>query len=155
NPLTSISTILQVLGRRDHDGYTREKLGLVGEQLTRIQGILRELVNFSRPASTERTRLDFREVVAEALGIAKYYKGMKSRAITVSIPPDLPPIVGVRGQLGSVFLNLILNAIDATSRGGHIEIGAAVDAEHLRSWVRDDGPGIAPEHRDLLFQPYF
>jgi two-component system, NtrC family, sensor kinase len=155
NPLTSISTILQVLGRREHDAYTRAKLGLVGEQLTRIQGILRELVNFSRPASTERTRLDLADVIAEALGIAKYYKGMKSRAITVNIPTDLPPVVGVRGQLVSVFLNLILNAIDATSKGGRIEIGASAEAGALRAWVRDDGPGIAPEHRDRLFQPYF
>jgi signal transduction histidine kinase len=155
NPLTSISTILQVLGRRDHDAYTREKLSLVGEQLTRIQGILRELVNFSRPASTERTRLDLADVVAEALGIAKYYKGMKSRRIAVNVPSDLPRIVGVRGQLVSVFLNLILNAIDATSKGGQIEIGASAEVEGLQAWVRDDGPGIAPEHRDRLFQPYF
>jgi signal transduction histidine kinase len=155
NPLTSISTILQVLGRREHDAYTREKLSLVGEQLTRIQGILRELVNFSRPASTERTRLDLADVVAEALGIAKYYKGMKSRVISVSIPNDLPPLVGVRGQLVSVFLNLILNAIDATTKGGHIEIGASSEAGAVSAWVRDDGPGIAPEHRDCLFQPYF
>jgi len=155
NPLTSISTILQVLGRRDHDAYTREKLSLVGEQLTRIQGILRELVNFSRPASTERTRLDLADVVAEALGIAKYYKGMKRRRIAVNVPSDLPRIVGVRGQLVSVFLNLILNAIDATSKGGQIEIGASAEVEGLQAWVRDDGPGIAPEHRDRLFQPYF
>jgi two-component system, NtrC family, sensor kinase len=155
NPLTSISTILQVLGRREHDDYTREKLSLVGEQLTRIQGILRELVNFSRPASTERTRLDLADVVAEAIGIAKYYKGMKSRAITVCIPPDLPPTVGVRGQLVSVFLNLILNAIDATSKGGRIEIGASAEAGVLQAWVRDDGHGISAEHRGRLFQPYF
>src|SRR5207248_4952964 len=57
NPLTSISTIVQVLGRHDQDHYTREKLELVADQLRRIQGILRELVNFSRPASTERERL--------------------------------------------------------------------------------------------------
>lgn len=155
NPLASISTILQVLGRREHEAYTREKLSLVGEQLTRIQGILRELVNFSRPASTERTRLDLADVVAEALGIAKYYKGMKRRAITVTVPTDLPPIVGVRGQMVSVFLNLILNAIDATSKGGRIEIGADLEAAIVQAWVRDDGPGIAPEHRDRLFQPYF
>src|SRR5262249_19095104 len=105
--------------------------------------------------SSERTCLDLADVVAEALGIAKYYKGMKSRAITVTVSPDLPPIIGVRGQLVSVFLNLILNAIDATSKGGQIEIGACVEAGALRTWARDDGPGTAAEHRDRLFQPYF
>src|SRR5207249_3986801 len=67
NPLTSISTIVQVLGRHDQDNYTREKLELVADQLRRIQGILRELVNFSRPASTERERLSLAGVLDEAL----------------------------------------------------------------------------------------
>src|SRR5204862_5263066 len=55
NPLTSISSLVQMLERRDCDDYTRERLALVSEQLQRIQKILRELVTFSRPASSERT----------------------------------------------------------------------------------------------------
>ncbi len=155
NPLTSISSIVQVLGRRDLDDYTRTKLALVGDQLRRIQGIVRELVNFSRPASTERTKLSLPDLLDEAMGIAKYYKGGKNRALALAIPSDLPPLVGVRGQLVSVFLNLILNAIDATGRGGEIVLGAAAEAGFLKVWVRDGGAGIAPEHRERLFQPYF
>jgi signal transduction histidine kinase len=94
-------------------------------------------------------------VLDEALGIAKYYKGVKSRAIRVEVPAGLPPLVAVRGQLVSVFLNLILNAIDATAKGGHITLGAAAESGGLRVWVRDDGAGIAPELRERLFQPYF
>src|SRR5204863_8261797 len=56
NPLMSISSLVQMLQRRDCDGYTREKLSLVNGQLQRIQGTLRELVNFSRPTTTDRTR---------------------------------------------------------------------------------------------------
>src|SRR3989442_1017935 len=57
NPLTSISSIVQMLQRRDQDEYTRAKLALVSGQLQRIQNTLRELVNFSRPVSTVRTRV--------------------------------------------------------------------------------------------------
>jgi signal transduction histidine kinase len=153
NPLTSISSIVQMLRRRDLDSYTREKLELVGEQLQRIQGIVRELVNFSRPASTERARLEVAEIVTEALGIAKYYKGMKSRSIAIELPSDLPSLIGVRGQLVSVFLNLILNAIDATDKGGRIEITAAAEGASLRIAVHDDGAGIPPERQATLFQP--
>ena len=56
NPLTSISSLVQMLQRRDATTYTLEKLGLVNGQLQRIQTTLRELIKFSRPASTERTR---------------------------------------------------------------------------------------------------
>jgi signal transduction histidine kinase len=155
NPLASISTVVQVLGRRDHDDYTRAKLELVDDQLRRIQGILRELINFSRPASTERTKLSLADVLAEALDIAKYYKGVKSRSVAVDVPTDLPPLVGVRGQLVSVFLNLVLNAIDATAKGGRIALEAAGEAGGVRVRVHDDGAGIAPAHQARLFQPYF
>jgi signal transduction histidine kinase len=155
NPLTSVSAIVQMLRRRDADAYTREKLQLVAGQLERIQGIVRELINFSRPASGEPARLDIAEVVNEALGIAKYYKGIKSRTVAIDIPDDLPAVIGVRGQLVSVFLNLILNAIDATNQGGKIEISAVAQDNCLQIRVIDDGAGIAPEHQSRLFQPFF
>jgi signal transduction histidine kinase len=155
NPLTSISSLVQMLQRRDCDDYTRERLALVNGQLQRIQTTLRELVNFSRPASTERVRVALSDVIGEALNIAKYYKGANRRHVTADIPPDLPPLHGVRDQLVQVFLNLVLNAVDATAKGGKVELRAAPHDGEVRVEVRDDGPGIAPEHAGRLFQPYF
>jgi signal transduction histidine kinase len=175
NPLTSISTVVQMLERRDPDAYTREKLGQVSGQLVRIQAILRELVTFGRPASDQRGRVAIRDVVDEALGIAKYYKGGKNRQITAAVPDGLPPLVGVRDQLVQVVFNLVLNAIDATGKGGRIDIEARIaelgtaseeDGSELRAprsalracvvlTVRDDGAGIADAVRDRLFRPYF
>jgi signal transduction histidine kinase len=155
NPLTSISTLVQLLQQRDCDDYTREKLSLALGQLQRIQNILRELINFSRPASTERMRVDLREILDEALNIAKYYKRRKGRTIASRLPPLLPPLLAVRDQLVQAVLNLVLNAIDATDRDGHIELSAEqVDGELIVA-VRDDGPGIAAEHMGRMFQPYF
>ena len=155
NPLTSISTLVQMLERRDPDEYTRERLGLVTAQLTRIQAILRELVTFSRPASDTRGRVYLREIVDEALGIAKYYKGVKNRHVRAEVPADLPPVVGVRDQLVQVFFNLVLNAIDATGKGGTVLIAASVEGGRLVATVTDDGHGIDPKHRERLFRPYF
>ncbi len=155
NPLTSISTLVQILQRRDLDAYTREKLGLVSGQLDRIQTTLRELVNFSRPASTARSRVSLADVLAEAINIAKYYKRRQGRVIETQLPDDLPAIVGVRDQLVQVFLNLILNAIDATAVGGRIVLIGTSSDTSVRIRVQDDGQGIAAEHRAKLFQPYF
>ena len=63
--------------------------------------------------------------------------------------------MGVRDQLVQVFLNLILNAVDATARGGRIDLRAERGADAVAVTVHDDGPGIAPEHAPRLFQPYF
>ncbi|HKB00695.1 MAG TPA: ATP-binding protein [Gemmataceae bacterium] len=155
NPLTSISTIVQVLERRNPDDYTRDKLALVGGQLARIQGIVRELTTFSRPASLERSRFTLREIVDEALNIAKYYKGTKTRTITADVPTDLPVLFGVRDQLVQVVFNLVLNAIDATQKGGLIAVTAARADGGVEVAVRDDGTGIDPTHHRQIFQPYF
>lgn len=155
NPLAGISAVVQMLDRREQDGYTREKLGLVHTQLARIQSILRELVQFSRPASAESGRVDVAEVVGEALGIAKYYRGGKNRTITASVPPHLPPLVGVRDQFVQVVFNLLLNAIDATGKGGRIAVTAATDGGTLTLSVSDDGAGIPADVLPRLFRPYF
>lgn len=155
NPLTGISSLVQMLRRRDLDGYTREKLELVGDQLQRIQGIVRELVTFSRPASSAQERLAIGDIIDDALSIAKYYKGTKQRRLVVHAAPDLPPVPGVRGELVSVLLNLVLNAVDATEKGGRIEIAAETSDEAVRMRVSDDGVGIDAEQMDRLFQPYF
>jgi signal transduction histidine kinase len=155
NPLTSISSLVQMLQRRDQDQYSQDKLALVSDQLRRIQGTLRELVNFSRPASKERTRVALGEILEEALNIAKYYKRTKQRVLVLEVPPELPLLYGVRDQLVQVFLNLVLNAVDATEKGGRIELRAERRADGVLVTVRDDGAGIAPENAARLFQPYF
>jgi signal transduction histidine kinase len=155
NPLTSISSLVQMLQRHNADAYTADRLALVSGQLQRIQTTLRELVTFSRPASSERTRFALADVLDEALNIAKYYKRTKGRLVERHVPPDLPPLCGVRDQLVQVFLNLVLNAVDATGKGGRIDLRAERAGDGVAVTVRDDGAGIAPEHADRLFQPYF
>jgi signal transduction histidine kinase len=155
NPLTSISSLVQMLQRRNTDDYTRDKLALVSGQLQRIQTTLRELVTFSRPASKERTRVALADILEEALSIAKYYKRTKGRVIVPEVPPDLPCLNGVRDQLVQVFLNLVLNAIDAAGKGGRITLAVDRRGEVVEVAVRDDGPGVAPENEGRLFHPYF
>jgi signal transduction histidine kinase len=155
NPLTSISSLVQILQRREQDPYTLTKLGLVSGQLQRIRTTLRELVEFSRPASTERTRVGLGDVLDEALNIAKYYKRSRGRIASPPLPPDLPPLVGVRDQLVQVFLNLILNALDATPRDGRVELAVARLPGGVEVAVSDDGSGVADADAPRLFQPYF
>jgi signal transduction histidine kinase len=155
NPLTSISSIVQILQRREADPYTLNKLGLVSGQLARIQNTLRELIEFSRPASHTRTRVALGDILGEALNIAKYYKRTRGRIRAPELPADLPPLVGVRDQLVQVFLNLVLNAIDAVDRDGRIELAVARDGGAVEVRVQDNGHGVSPEDVGRLFQPYF
>ncbi len=155
NPLAALSSLLQMLRRRDPDAYTAEKLDLADRQLSRIQRTIRELVDFSRPASTAIGRVRLSEAVDDALGIAKYYQRTKDRAITVDIPEGLPPVFAPRDHVVQVVLNLVLNAVDATGRGGEIRVAGHIDGNAVVLSVEDDGRGIDPADFDRVFQPYF
>ena len=155
NPLAAISSLVQMLNRKHTDDYTRERLQMVDDQLRRIQRTLRELVDFSRPANTERSLCNIHEVIDVALNIAKYYKRKKGKKILTRYEADLPRLRVVRDQLVQVFLNLILNAMDATEEGGVIEISTRLENGWICAAVRDDGHGIAEADRQTIFQPYF
>ncbi len=155
NPLAAISSLVQLLNRRHTDDKTRERLSMVDDQLRRIQRTLRELVDFSRPATKAEILADIHGVIDAALNIAKYYKRRKGKRIITTYARGIPAIRVVRDQLTQVVLNLILNAMDATPEGGSIELHTSLVGGWLRIAVRDSGPGIATENRDRIFQPYF
>jgi signal transduction histidine kinase len=155
NPLAALSSLVQMLQRRDPDAYTAAKLDLAAAQLGRIRRTIRELVDFSRPASTAVSRFRLSEVVDEALGIAKYYPNTRQRAISTDLEADLPLVRGVRDHLTQVVLNLVLNAVDATGGGGQIQLEGRSQGDRVLLSVADDGRGIALADRCRLFQPFF
>jgi two-component system, NtrC family, sensor kinase len=155
NPLAAISSLVQILKRKANDEDTHERYEMIGDQLRRIQRTLRELVDFSRPTTTQAALSDIHEIVESALNIAKYYKRRKGKRIVTRYAAQLPPMRLVRDQLIQVFLNLILNAMDATPEGGTIEISTSLENGWVRISIRDDGHGIQESDRDQLFDPYF
>lgn len=155
NPLTAISGLIQMLQRRTQDTYTDEKLSLVRGEMDRIQTILRELTNFSRPAATDRIWVDISQVVQSALHIVKYYKRTRGKTIKTDIPANLPRIRGVPDQLTQAILNLVINAIDATEKGGIILLHVSLHDDGIVLAVQDDGLPIPKEQEERLFQAYF
>jgi signal transduction histidine kinase len=155
NPLTSISSLVQLAQRRAQEPYVQEKLTLVGGQLDRISGTLRELVTFSRPTSDEKVWTDLAGVAREALSIAKYYKSIRGKSVTLDFPEELPHLHVSRDQLTQAVLNLVLNAIDATATGGQVMVRGRRTDEAIVVEVQDDGCGIAAADVAKLFQPYY
>ena len=155
NPLAAISSLVQILKRKSDDLDTIERYQMIGDQLRRIQGTLRELVDFSRPANTQASLCDVRNTVEDALSIAKYYKRRKGKSIVTRYAEGLPTVRVVHDQLVQVFLNLILNAMDATPEGGTIEISTSLESGWLRINVRDTGHGILEANRNSIFEPYY
>jgi len=160
NPLASISSIVQMLHRRNEDEHTRNRLEMVDGQLNRIQRILRELVGFSRPTSQQVAPVDVHSAINNALNIAKYYKRWKGKKVNSEFDSGMKAIRTIYDQLVQVVLNLVLNALDATEEGASItvtthynkpETGPANVAIH----IADQGHGISPEDQKQIFEPYY
>lgn len=156
NPLTSISSIVQVLLRTVDDPFARDKLGLVQSQVHRITKIIRDLVDFSRPSNYQLQPTDVVQNIKEAVEIVKISRKAKDASFTLHIPHNVPLLMLVPDQISQVFINLLLNAVDALDgKKGCVEVDVKMDDEYLRAAIVDNGAGIDEEHMPKIFEPFF
>ncbi len=157
NPLASIQAICENLARKSSEPQTTEKCQRIREQVRRITSIVGQLVNFARPGPATWQLVDVNETIESSLGIAKLSRTAKSLEITADLASDLPPIMAISDQLAQVFLNLFLNAIDASTEAGCKIVIASrtLSEERIGISICDSGHGIAPDDMPKLFTPFF
>ncbi len=155
NPLTAISSVVQMLQRKSKDGKFSEQMQLVNENISRISKTVRELVDFSRPVKSERRTIQINDLIQKALGILKYDNRAKDLKIVTTLDSELPAITMIEDQLLQVFINLILNAFDAMESGGRLTITSASAGQFVVISIQDTGSGIPPELKGKVFEPFF
>lgn len=155
NPLTSISSIVQLMQRKSKDDFMNEQLAQVKENIDRISKIVRELVDFSRPPGYERMLIQITDVIKTALGIVKYDKRVKKVEFKTSFDPEIPPLSIVSDQLLQVFVNILFNALDAMDGNGIITVRTSHDEDHVYIEISDNGHGMTPGILDKIFDPFF
>jgi PAS domain S-box-containing protein len=156
NPLTSISSLVQIIQMTTNDNFAKEKLELVKNQINRIAKTIRELVDFSRPSNYEVKLTDLNKVIQDAVNIVRY--GKKSRDINfiLELDNELPWITLVQDQIIQVFINLLLNAVDAMEgKPGEIKILSKLKKQNIQVMIVDKGKGIPDEIRNKIFEPFF
>lgn len=156
NPLASISSIVQVLQRTVQDDFAKDKLGLVESQVHRITKIIRDLVDFSRPSNYQVVPTDIVKNLTEAVEIVKMGKKGKDVTFLTHVRMQIPMLFLVPDQLSQVFINILLNAVDALQgKKGTIVSEIWRDEEFVRITISDDGRGIQPDHMSKIFEPFF
>jgi PAS domain S-box-containing protein len=155
NPLTSISALVQLLQRKTEDEFTSEQLATIKENIERITKIVRELVDFSRPPSHEKMLININDIVRTALGIVKYDKRVKKVDFIQRLDHNIPKINTVPDQLLQVFVNILINALDATSGDGIIKVDSKLEGEFVSVVFSDDGHGMDSETLEQIFDPFF
>jgi signal transduction histidine kinase len=156
NPLTSISSMAQVIKRKTTDEKITDYANNILKNIERISRIVRELVDFSKPSPHKEVEADINEIVNSAVSIIKYDRRSKKINFDLNLQPDLPKTVLVPDHLLQVFLNILINAVDA-SEGQETEIRVHTSsADHrIRIDITDQGCGIAAENIQRIFEPFF
>ena len=158
NPLGAVRGYADLARQRvpaDAHPDLADSIARIGSAADRIDRILRELLEFARPAPPVTTPIDLRAVVDAALSLARVQPRFKRVEVVVDVAPGVPPVVADEHHLAQVFLNLFLNAGDATDGTGHVAVEARRERHEVIVIVEDDGPGIAPEHLPHVFDPFF
>ena len=155
-PLAVISTYAQMLAKQvAEDSQKSLILDKIAKQTFRASEIVNSLLNFSRTSTTSFGDVNLNKVVQETLSLLEHQLQKSGVEVRTELTADLPPIHGNAGKLQQVFLNLFLNARDAMSSGGILEIRTWIEGQRVRVEVADTGHGIAPEHLHRIYDPFF
>lgn len=136
---------------------SRDFLQRMHKETERVNRILRDLLQFARPAAEDRVAFEPGSVEAavyDTVTLVTPQQSMKNVELALDVHPDLPNVALSREQLVQVVLNLVLNAADACGAGGRVTLRASAHGRGVVLEVEDNGPGVAPEVRAELFEPF-
>ncbi|HTS10133.1 MAG TPA: ATP-binding protein [Candidatus Eisenbacteria bacterium] len=154
-PLAVISSYTQMLTKQlQGDPQKSGLLDKITRQTFRASEIVNNLLNFSRTSGTEFTNVDINKVITDTLALLEHQFKTAKVEVVSDLTPGISPIEGNAGRLQQVFLNLFLNAKDAMVGGGKLKV-ATSNGDLVSVRVSDTGSGIAPEHIQRIYDPFF
>jgi len=154
-PLAVISSYAQMLSKQLQGDENRSALlEKITKQTFRASEIVNNLLNFSRTSGTEFGEVDLNKVIRETLNLLEHQFKTARVKVQDEMCEKLPTIQGNTGKLQQVFLNLFLNAKDAMPEGGTLQVRTA-NGDGVNVTVSDTGSGIAQEHIDRIYDPFF
>ncbi|HHS98418.1 MAG TPA: response regulator [Chloroflexi bacterium] len=158
NPLQAIHNSLHLCTNPALPEERRQEyLAMAQKEVRRLIEIVRRMLDFYRPSAGERVPVDVNRVVEDALAIAGKRLQQGEIRLHTRLATGLPPIPGVPDQLTQVFLNIVINAIEAMPEGGDLHVGTLLseDGEWVLTAFRDTGPGLTAEQIAHIFEPFY
>jgi signal transduction histidine kinase len=156
--LTRIERMLLEAEETSLSDRLRRDLGTLAAHAQRIAGVVQKLLAYSRPGSTEFTALDINAVIQQSIPLIEHRLEACHLTLNLNLLRHLPKIYGSANRLEEVFVNLLSNAIDASSPGGQIYVVSTISGgrqKEIQVFVSDAGEGIPQENIDKVFEPFF
>lgn len=161
NPLTSLKMRLFSIRKNVADGHpVDENFRVVSDEITRLESIIRNFLEFSRPPELNLRSHDVSTLIDKALELVGHRLVERDVRLARAYEKSLPCVVADADQMKQVFINLIGNAAEAVEEGGEVRILTALERDGGRRpmvvvRVQDDGIGVAEDIRDRIIEPFF
>jgi signal transduction histidine kinase len=159
NPLGSIKTILQVqMESPQLPESLRGETQIVLDEIGRLSSKLNQLLRFSRPAvrgGSVEGSCDAAVVIEEVAGVLRHEAERRGVALELWLSTNGAKAAAAADAVSDIVSNLVVNALEATPRGGCVQVGAVADNGFCVLSVEDNGAGISPDAREKLLQPFF
>lgn len=157
NPLAGIKGAIEII--RDslkEENQHRLILGEVLAEVARIDRIVMSLLSYAKPKKADFVRIDLGSLLQDVISFLQNLADSKRISLQLVVPPDLPLLTADENDFKQLFMNLILNSIEALQEGGKVEM--RIELLHdgrLSMMLSDNGPGIPSENLNMIFRPFF
>ncbi len=165
NPMTSVAGYAEALQRRFRDdpalaGDQRllefpKYLDIIVREVYRCKGIIDSLLSFSRKSEGTFGRVDLNSIIGEVLELVRHKERDMKIRLQENLAASLPAVYGDASSLRQVFLNLIMNSLQAVEEAGIVRVETDYDGIDVVARVSDNGCGIATEMLDQIWNPFF
>jgi PAS domain S-box-containing protein len=163
NPIAAIAgaaaEFKQTFGGVGKDDNVNRNIELIDEQITRLGKITLEIADFASPKPRERELLDLNELLRSTARLLTYDKRFSSIWVDLELDKNLPAIVGVADQLTQVFMNLLLNAMDACSAkesgANCLVLKTKFDGDRVQVCVQDFGTGMSKQTLEHVMEMFY
>lgn len=160
NPLTAIKMWLYSLRRNvQQDNDTQQKFGIIAEEIGRLESIVRNFLEFSKPQKLQVEPISVERILDKTVELLWHRFEAQSINVERNDAGNLPQVLADAEQLQQVFLNLLNNSVDAMPNGGKVRITCSRSHHGGRAMVTvrlaDSGPGIPQEVKERIFEPFF
>ena len=156
NPLTGISSIVQLVKRRKKDdAFVVEQLNLVHQEIDRLARLSRQLVDLARPENPSPSIFNLQTCIEKAYHIASLDRRLKKRTIILKLGDQSYLVEANEDAVIQIVMNLLFNAADATEDKGVIVLSISSNNNFVEIEIKDDGIGIPEDSQRKIFDPFF
>jgi PAS domain S-box-containing protein len=159
NPLSAVKMNLQILKKNPQlEGNDQRRIDISVREVIRLEGILEELLDFAKPLQLKTGRCHINTLLSAALELLEMKFQQERVSVVTHFERKLPAIAGDGEKLGQAFINVLLNALEASAPGTTIEISSTIDGageNGVEVIIADEGSGISEKHIPEILKPFY